>query len=366
MTKHTRRGFLLESAAAFRLMADEDRPVPSLAEAAAKCGIQYGATPEVDLRGTPQGYVDLLARHCKLIAPILSWAYVAKTPGAYDYSRQQATLDFVSAHKMKITGAHLLWHFQNPKWFDAVEDRSAAERLVREHILAIGRHFAGQVYSWNVVNEGLNPREGRPGGLRMTPYLAKFGPEYFDFAFHAAREADPHALLVYNDYNMEEDKPESESRRRALLGLLDGLKQRKVPVDAIGLQAHLNLADFRFQADLYRRFLKDVAARGVRILITELDVLDVAAPADTRDQAVADAYARVLDVALDERAVVGVVTWGLSDRFTWLTPRRGERYTRPDGLPNRPLPFDTDYQPKAAYWAILKSFEAAARKRAGS
>ena len=336
-------------------------PEARLAEVAARRGIQYGATPEIDLARAPQGYIDLLARHCRLIAPILSWGYVAKRRGEYDYSRQQGTLSFVDTHAMKITGAHLLWHESTPEWFKATGDRAAAEQMVREHIEAIGRHFAGRIYSWNVVNEGINPREGTPGGLRMTPYLAKLGPEYLDLAFHAARAADPGALLVYNEYNLEQDRSEDEAKRRAVLDLLDSLKRRKAPVDAIGLQAHLNLKDFRFQPELYRNFLKELAARGVKILITELDVLDASLPPDVpqRDQTVADTYARYLETALDEPAVTALVTWGLSDRFTWLTPRHSERFGRPDGLPNRPLPFDEEYRPKPAYRAILKALESA-------
>ena len=338
---------VMASGVAARRLLSQTVQTPSLGELAAKRGLLYGATSEVDVSRTVPAYRDLLAHHCKLIAPVLSWAAVAKSPGEYQF-RWQPTLDFCQTRQIKITGAHLLWHESTPKFFEAAVDAAQARKLVADHINYMCKRLAGQVWSWNVVNEALNPKEGRPGGLRGSPLLSQLGEEFFDLAFHTAREADPNAVLVYNDYAMELDTPEQESRRRALLALLDVFKKRKVPIDAIGLQCHMRLDRFNFQPKVYRQFLQEIAARGVRILITELDVWDIGGPSDIeqRDRAVADCYRRLLEVALDERATKALVTWGLSDRYTWLKP---PKYTRADGLPGRPLPFDDQFQPKVAY-----------------
>jgi endo-1,4-beta-xylanase len=101
-----------------------------------------------------------------------------------------------------------------------------------------------------------------------------------------------------------------------------------------------------------------VADRGLKILITELDVLDDGLPADSaeRDAAIADAYRLYLDTALAEPAVAAVITFGLSDRYTWLQ----EDYPREDEEPRRPLPFDDELQPKPAYDAVASALEQAA------
>ncbi len=292
---------------------------------------------------------------------------MSKEPGEYHF-RQQPTLDFCKERGIKLTGAHLLWHLSTPKYFEAATDVAAARKLVTDHITYMCKRFAGQIWSWNVVNEALNPREGHPGGLRASPLVSQLGEQFFDFAFHLAREADPHALLVYNDYAMELDTKENADRRRALLGLLDSLLRRRVPIDGIGLQCHLRLDQFKFAPDVYRNFLREVAARGVRILITELDVFDAGAPADfaARDRAVADCYGQFLDVALDEKAVAALVTWGLSDKYTWLTPRYSPKFARADGLPSRPLLFDEEFHPKPAYYAVAKALAAApVREKSG-
>jgi endo-1,4-beta-xylanase len=225
------------------------------------------------------------------------------------------------------------------------------------HIAEMTSRFHGRFFSWNAVNESIGPQEGRADGLRAKdPFMQIVGPRYIDLSFHAARAGDPTAFLAFNDYGYEADTPVAEARRRALLKLLDGLLDRKVPIDAVGLQSHLALSE-PFDQKVYRSFLNEVSARGLKILITELDVNDQTGPADVaaRDQLVADRYARFLDVALDEKRVVELVTWGLSNRYTWLNPGYDPRFGRADKLPCRPLPFDHDFQPTPAYQALLNA-----------
>jgi endo-1,4-beta-xylanase len=203
-------------------------------------------------------------------------------------------------------------------------------------------------------------------GLRDdVPWMQTIGPEYVAHSFHVAHEADHHALLVLNDFGYETvnqygDRP--EDKRRATLRVLDRLLDARVPVHAFGIQAHL-LADHfhhRFHAKAYRRFLQELADRGLKILITEMDVLDDGLPADPkqRDHQIAEVYRRYLDVTLDEPAVKSLTTFGLSDRYTWLQ----EDYPRDDGADRRPLPFDADLKPKPAYHAVHHELKHAAHR----
>jgi len=318
------------------------------------------------MAGVPAAYSELFAEHCRLLAPNLSWAHVSKAPGQYDFSSEQGTLDFAQSYSMMLTGAHLLWHEQTPAWFEQASDRAAAERMASDHIRAMSARFAGRVYSWNVVNEAIHPGDGRADGLRNSPLLSKLGNDHIEFAFRTARQFDEKSLLVYNDYDLELDNTEQESRRRALLGLLDRLLAARAPINAVGLQSHLKLKSCCFRQDVYRNFLREIEARGLKIMITELDVLDDGAPSNIaeRDRAVAEAYKRLLEVALDSQALISVVTWGLSDRYTWLTARHSPSFARADGLPGRPLPFDSDYAPKPAYWTLIRALQEAQKRRA--
>jgi endo-1,4-beta-xylanase len=198
-----------------------------------------------------------------------------------------------------------------------------------------------------------------------VPWYQTIGPTYVAEAFHAARAADPHATLVLNEFGFETDTEfdAAADRRRNALKVIDALQAENVPLDAFGIQGHLSAAGFReaFDARAYRRFLADLADRGLDILITEVDVLDDDLPADNavRDRAIAEAYERYLDVTLTEPAVKSVMTFGLSDRHTWLE----EDYPREDGAPRRPLPFDDALQPKPALYALSRELDEARRRR---
>jgi endo-1,4-beta-xylanase len=245
-----------------------------------------------------------------------------------------------------------------------LEDRADAVRAVHDHIARVCGHFAGRVQSWDVVNEAINLKHGRPDGLRRTVFLDLIGPEYLDIAFRAARQADPKAALVYNDFDFELGISWEADRRRVLLGLLDGFKKRGVPIDAVGLQSHLRTDTFdRFDEKVFADFLRELADRGLAILLSELDVSDRNAPADIarRDRLVASVYRRYLDVALANRAVTAVISWGLTDADRWVNSGTNPE-RRADGLPARPLPFDADYVPAPAYVAIAEALAAAPKR----
>lgn len=356
----TRRSMVqgtLAAAAAWPSIARAAAETASLKAAAAKNGLRYGASSDQRLDIAEPRYQALFLDHCELFAPILSWKYVMPSATGTDPAVEDPDLRFAAAHGMDLTGGHLLWHEALPPWFVQQGDPVKAQSAALAHIHAITEHYRGKMFSWNVVNEALLPRDGRPDGLRNSPLLAKLGADFFDIAFRAARSGDPEAFLAYNDYNLETDQSEPEAKRAALLRLLDRFAEDGTPIDAVGLQSHLALDGSHFDEQRYRAFLAEIAARKLKIIITELDVLDVAAPTDhaARDQQVADMYARFLNVALDEKAVVAVVNWGLSDRYTWLVPANAAKFARHDNEPTRPLPFDDQFAPKPAFAAILNA-----------
>jgi len=337
---------------------------PSMGALANAAGLRFGAFPGPKLAQAPPAYRDLFIAQCRLLAPDLGWSRVSPTPSQHNYE-VDPNAAFATAHAMPITGAHLLWHHSMPNWFAAL-DRRAAEKAIVDHITAIVSHYGKRVYSWNVVNEGIEPHDGRPDGLRNTVLLQKLGPDYLPLAFHAARAADPQVLLVYNDFSLELADDGTEARRRALFAILDRLARAGAPIDAVGLQSHLALGSFgaSFHEIVFRQFLQELAARKLKLMISELDVLDIAAPADVaeRDRMVADAYAQFLGAALDEPAVVELVTSGLCDQYTWLNAKFG--FNRPDHLPTRPLPFDTSLRPKPAFVAIVDALRQAPHRQA--
>jgi len=158
-----------------------------------------------------------------------------------------------------------------------------------------------------------------------------------------------------NENWLEEDTVGAEHKRQYFLQNLKRLLSRSVPVHAIGLQSHLKADHPNIAGPQFQQFLSQVSGMGLKILVTELDVADDKLPNDftTRDQAVANVYSQYLNTVLAQKAVVAVITWGLSNKYTWITNQN----PRSDGAPVRPLPFDENMNPTAAWSSMARAFE---------
>jgi endo-1,4-beta-xylanase len=343
-----------------------------LRQLAAEKGLIYGTTISAKQIETDRPFVGLVLRQAGLVVAEneMKWQVMNRgTPGDDDWGPADTIANFARDNNLVLRGHNLLWYNRTPSWYFDLPSKQEQEHAVVKHIEELAGRYRGRVHSWDVVNEPIEPKDGRPDGLRTKVFLETLGPDYLDLAYRTAREADPKALLVVNEYDIELDAPEQEARRGALLHLLEKMKRSGTPVDAVGVQAHLTaVGGPPFSAPVLRRFLAEIAALGLTIQITELDVTDEHAPADVavRDRLVADTYRRFLDAALDEPAVKMVVTWGLSDRHSWIV--RQETYQakwRTDDAPSRPLPFDADLQPKPACEAMAQAFAHAPQRAAG-
>lgn len=293
----------------------------------------------------------------------LLWYKLRPTPDAdLDFQYADQFFELAEQQQQLVLGAHLVWDEGFGEGWTEEDlwgmDQQTAQSLLIDTIDAVVGRYRGRVAGWIVVNEVIDAHEA-DGIRRDYPWYETYGPSFIADAFHAAQEADPDALLILNEFGFETDSEwdlATDRQRNALL-VLDGLLDAKVPVHAFGIQAHLVADGFaeKFDAEGYGRFLSELADRGLKILITEMDVLDdgLEADAETRDAAVAEIYKRYLDTALQETAVSSLITFGLTDRYTWLQ----EDYPRADEAPRRPLPFDDELQPKPAYDSLQSALE---------
>jgi endo-1,4-beta-xylanase len=339
--------------------------------AAAK-GLRYGTTISAAQITHDPAFAALVLQQAGLVVPENDMKWLDMNRGAAgddDYGPADTVAGFAVEGGLALRGHNLLWYYRTPQWFFTLPGRAAQQRAIVDRIRGLAGRYRGIIDSWDVVNEPIEPKDGRPDGLRRAVFLDALGPDYLDLAYRIARGADYKARLVVNEYDVELDTPEHEARRRVLLELLQRMQRRGTPVDAVGIQAHLTaVGGPPFSPERLRRFLADIAGLGLTIQITELDVTDAHAPADVavRDQLIADTYRRFLDAALDEAAVKMVVTWGLSDRHSWIVRREtNQAKWRKDELPSRPLPFDADLRPTPAYAAMAEAFAHAPMRTPG-
>jgi endo-1,4-beta-xylanase len=330
-----------------------------LADRAAAKGLFFGvATNSGSLRNDSAYRARVLAEASSLTPEWeMKWNALRPTADRFDFDAADAIVAFASAHGMSVHGHTLVWGEALPGWFSATLTPANADSILAAHVGTVVGRYAGRVARWDVVNEAIDPEGGRADGLRDTPWLRLLGPGYVARAFRLAHAADPHAMLVLNDYGLEVDNPWAARRRAALLRLLRSLRADGVPVHAVGMQGHLEGRHLpQFQPRILTAFLDSVAALGLRVVVTEVDVDDRAFPGDvrTRDSLVARTYSAVLGPVLRHPAVVGVATWGVTDRWTWLSAFA----PRGDGLPVRPLPFDGELQRKRVWDAIAAAIDA--------
>jgi endo-1,4-beta-xylanase len=323
-------------------------------------GLLFGSCLALKYFAQSPAYQQLFLAQCDIATPELhmKWSSLSTQAGVYDFETADKFVAFCAANHLKVRGHTLVWHDAVPAWIAPQLTPASGPAIMTGHIRKVAGHFAGQVYSWDVVNEVLDPGSRRPDGLRDSLWLQNCGVDYIEQAFRATAAADPKALLVWNETYLEVSNGFGQAKRRAMLPLLDAMLARGVPIQGIGLESHLRGEQAAVLGDAsYEAFLAELARRGMKIFITELDVQDVTLPADTgaRDRAVADIYSRFLSATLRQPAVKGIITWGLADSFTWIAGYR----PRKDGLPVRPLPFDAACQPKAAYYAIAETLQAA-------
>ena len=349
--------------------------------------------------------VALLKKHFNQITAEndMKWQLIHPRKGGdgYDFGPADALVNFGLSNQMQIVGHTLVWHSQTPNWVFAGTNppppsatnaapvasagavntnapgtnqpgrpgfgpgigggfgryngpRASRDELLqrmRDHIHTVVGRYKGKVKVWDVVNEALADGQGT-NILRSSLWLEIIGPDFIAKAFQFAHEADPDAVLRYNDYGLE-----NPAKRKRLASLIKELQEQKVPVHAIGSQAHVNVST---SFETMEQSLTEMATLGLPIHITELDVnsaqggqrgfgANVADNAATTqgglvsdaDKKLADAYVGIFRAFVKHRDSVKMVTfWGVNDAVSW----------RANG---KPLLFDGNSQPKPAFDGVI-------------
>jgi endo-1,4-beta-xylanase len=341
-------------------------PTGQLYEAARAKGILYGSSTATWQFQPDPAYAALFAREAGMLftEDDLLWYRLKPTPTApLDFSYGDAAFAFAESNAQSVFAAHCVWDEGLGDGWPPDALYFLTEQEARNHlyptIQAEVSRYAGRTKAWVVCNEVTDGRRKDANGFwTVNPWWQTIGPEFAEEAFFVARQNDANAILIMNEFGTEQGSS-ATAKRTSVLQAIDYLKSRGAPIGALGIEAHLTYQGFanNFNATTFRSFLSQVAARGLHIFITELDVLDDGLKANIaqRDAGVAQVYSTFLNAALQEPAVKIVLTFGLSDRYTWLQ----EDFPRRDGAARRPLLFDENLQPKPAYTAILQAFNAA-------
>lgn len=337
--------------------------VAAAAGAAVRRQLPFGAAVRAEQIYGNADFAAAVIADCDIVTPEieLNWDKVEAAEGNLNFYQADQVADFCTRHGKRMGGHILLWHLSIPAWAKASLGQPGGWDLVRRYLSSVMPRYGAVTDHWEVVNEPL-AMGFREDGLRPSPFLQAFGPDYIQRGFHDARLFAPKAKLSLNEFGLTYTYKEERDKRYHLLRLLERLRKANAPIDGVGLQSHLDLAkQDAFDPKVVADFIAEIAGMGLEIRVTELDVkeYDYMASVETRDARVADAVQRYLDVVLASPAVTQVCCWGLSDRYSWLKVEpadlaRGHWAEGAGPGLNRGLPLDSDMRPKA-FWRVIKT-----------
>ena len=313
--------------------------------------IPYGAAVRVDALTSDASYRAAVIANCQIVVPEgeMKWPDIHPARGEYRFEKADVLMDFARQNNIEVRGHTLAWYGGMPPWTAAIGSRAEAERELVGHIETVVSRYRGAIPSWDVVNEPLVDWPEDESSLRPSIWTSRLGPDYLPIALRATAAADPDTRLVLNEYDVEFRGARFAARRKALVRLLRSLRDRDVPLHAVGLQAHL-FADRAIDRDGLQELLVEIATLKLDVLITELDVIDYGLPGKVgeRDALVANMAGQFLGAVCDVVRPRAILTWGLSDRYTWVPTY----FKRTDGMPNRPLPLDAELKRKPLFDVI--------------
>jgi endo-1,4-beta-xylanase len=339
----------------------------TLRQAAAARAIPIGAAAHADEFGPPDllknpVYANFLSTQYSMLEPgnAMKWNITQPTQTTFNFQAGDELVAFAKANGMRVRGHNLCWHTELPSWlppYAATATPAQMATLLQNHITTEVTHFKGQTFAWDVVNEAFNDPSG-PAGVSLRdsiwydqPGIGQTGTGYIEQAFRWARAADPNALLFYNDFNLE--KP--GSKFTAVYNMVQDFVKRGVPIDGIGFEMHLTLSTAPSAAGLAQN-MQQLAALGIQVHITEMDVrllLDSNGNASAADlQTQAQVYQTVMMVCLQQPNCTAFQDWGVSYADSWI----------PASFPGygAALPFDQNYQPTAAFNALMSAMQTTA------
>ncbi len=324
---------------------------PSRSAAGLENLIPYGAAVRSDALASDPSYRDAVIANCQMVVPEseLKWLELRPTRDEYRFEKADAIIDFARQNAIEVRGHTLAWYGALPSWTEGIATRAEAERELADHIETVVSRYRGVIPSWDVINEPLAEWPENASSLRPSIWAKRIGPDYLRLALERTASVDPDARLVLNEYDIEYAGPRFAARRKALVELLRSLRDRDVPLHAVGLQAHL-FASRTIDRDGLQALLAEIKALKLEVWITELDVIDYELPGKIgeRDAQVAGLASQFLQTVTEVVRPRAILTWGLSDRYTWVPTY----YKRRDGMPNRPLPLDAELKRKPLFDVI--------------
>lgn len=342
----------------------------SLRALASKVGLRVGTAVDMAKLNVDATYTGVVADQSSTVTPenVMKWDTTEPSPGVYDYTQGDRLVAFAQAHGQLVRGHTLLWHNQIPSWItDGVTNgtisNSQLMTILHDHITSEVGHFRGEIWQWDVANEFFT--DSNPSTINPNDFwIQHLGTGVIADAFRWAHEADPQALLFYNDYNIAGEDG-SNAKADAVYAFVKQLRAQQVPIDGVGDQGHLD-TQYGFSGTRMQQDLQRYAGAGFKVAITEADVRTFVnnptdqVPTDSLAQfAQPYEFSQMLKACLAVRDCISFTVWGVYDGDSWVpSVFSGEGFATLYDVNMAPKPAYTDLQQDlalAAYGAPHRS-----------
>lgn len=268
----------------------------------------------------------------------MKWESLQPEPGRFTFCEADQLVAYAEAQEQKVRGHVLVWGLQLPNWVaNGNWTRDRLLEVMRAHIREVVGRYRGRIFAWDVVNEAL--QDSPPHNLKDNVFSRVIGPDYLDFAFRYAREADPQAKLFYNDYGAER----MSSKSQAVFNMVTGMKARGVPIDGVGLQMHYGLTGTMPAAEVEQN-MRRLAQAGLETHITEMDITSPLPDTPAKQSEQAEIYRGLLRACRAVAQCTAFLVWGIDDSDSWILSFRPGNFGG--------LLFDPNGWRKPAYYAL--------------
>ncbi|HKX73113.1 MAG TPA: endo-1,4-beta-xylanase [Candidatus Saccharimonadales bacterium] len=329
---------------------------PPLKELAARHGIELGNFAILNHMNDPTYRTILTTQFDFVLADNTpNWYFtdggLRPSETTYNFKQMDEVVSYAQTHNMPIEAHHLLWGEDKwlPEWLkNGGYSEAQLAAIAQDHIATVAGRYKGQIKQWSVVNEAFTRGQHANGLSDWWADHTGGGTAYIDQAFIAARQADPHAKLILNDFNNEQFNPVSD----AMYEYIKSAKARGIPIDGIGMQMHIDGTHVPDKVEVIAN-MQRFAALGVGVYVTEFDVNMSAIPANdtTKDNIAGDMYYNMMRACIESKVCHSFALLGITDKETWYN------YMGPETADARPLMFDRAYQPKQAYYSFRAALE---------
>jgi len=320
-------------------------------KAAASCsGRLFGAALAAS-HLTESGYATAAREH-NFVTPEneMKWDQIEPTRGTFTFGPADQIVTFAMQNGMKVKGHTLVWHKQLPAWVTSLTTAADVRSAMLEHINGVMSHYKGKVVAWDVVNEAWLTTGATGNGnpmIRASVFSNALGPSFIDEAFTAARQADPGALLIYNEFADEG----SSDKATAVYNMVKDMKTRGIPIDGVGMQMHIGINTAPTAADLAQN-MQRFADLGVQVFISEMDVNGCAGYSLDQEKT---QYHDIVAACVTQPACAAVTVWGVTDKFSWLNISVNSSSPAGCATGQSPLPllWDDNYAKKSSYTGVM-------------